>query len=179
VHGHWTIEVRNPDGTVATHREFENSLIKSTPSGLAGDYLLVAMLGRGLTPGAWQVRLSGPNGGLCPRGGQSGFCIIGELGGNIDSTNLLVTPTSYPSVGAGTFPPTLTLSGTVVSVPSAGTVAVVETDAFTCSGSSSPYGCLSTGGGSLFLQFTSAPVNPSVAVAAGQTLAVTVVFTFS
>jgi hypothetical protein len=26
VHGHWTIEVRDPDGTVATHREFENSL---------------------------------------------------------------------------------------------------------------------------------------------------------
>ena len=26
VHGHWTIEVRNPDGSVATHREFENSL---------------------------------------------------------------------------------------------------------------------------------------------------------
>jgi hypothetical protein len=26
VHGHWTIDVRNPDGTLAEHREFENSL---------------------------------------------------------------------------------------------------------------------------------------------------------
>ena len=26
VHGHWTIEVRNPDGKVVTHREFENAL---------------------------------------------------------------------------------------------------------------------------------------------------------
>lgn len=26
VHGHWTIEVRNPDGNLVTHREFENSL---------------------------------------------------------------------------------------------------------------------------------------------------------
>jgi hypothetical protein len=26
VHGHWIIDVRNPDGTLATHREFENSL---------------------------------------------------------------------------------------------------------------------------------------------------------
>ena len=26
VHGHWTIEVKNPDGSVATHHEFENSL---------------------------------------------------------------------------------------------------------------------------------------------------------
>jgi hypothetical protein len=30
VHGHWTIEVRNPDGTLAKHSEFENSL--ATPS---------------------------------------------------------------------------------------------------------------------------------------------------
>lgn len=29
VHGHWTIEVRDPDGRVATHREFENSFVDS------------------------------------------------------------------------------------------------------------------------------------------------------
>ena len=27
VHGHWTIEVRNPDGKVVTHTEFENVLV--------------------------------------------------------------------------------------------------------------------------------------------------------
>src|SRR6267378_4379919 len=27
VHGHWTIDVRNPDGTLVTHREFENAYI--------------------------------------------------------------------------------------------------------------------------------------------------------
>jgi len=27
VHGHWIIDVRNPDGTLATHRDFENSLV--------------------------------------------------------------------------------------------------------------------------------------------------------
>jgi hypothetical protein len=26
VHGHWTIDVKNPDGSVASHREFENAL---------------------------------------------------------------------------------------------------------------------------------------------------------
>src|SRR5271168_3514589 len=26
VHGHWTIDVKNPDGTVASHHEFENSI---------------------------------------------------------------------------------------------------------------------------------------------------------
>ena len=25
VHGHWTIEVRDPDGTLVTHREFEKA----------------------------------------------------------------------------------------------------------------------------------------------------------
>jgi len=27
VHGHWVIDVRNPDGTLAAHRDFENSLV--------------------------------------------------------------------------------------------------------------------------------------------------------
>ena len=27
VHGHWTIDIRNPDGTLAQHHEFENALI--------------------------------------------------------------------------------------------------------------------------------------------------------
>lgn len=27
LHGHWTVDVRNPDGALAAHREFENELI--------------------------------------------------------------------------------------------------------------------------------------------------------
>ena len=38
VHGHWTIDVRNPDGTLVTHREFENSLVQAGSSG-GGKYL--------------------------------------------------------------------------------------------------------------------------------------------
>jgi hypothetical protein len=36
VHGHWTIDVRNPNGTLASHREFENSLVGGTPDSGAG-----------------------------------------------------------------------------------------------------------------------------------------------
>src|SRR3989442_5421961 len=43
VHGHWTIEVRNPDGTLVTRREFENGLVGA--SGLA------QILARQKTPG--------------------------------------------------------------------------------------------------------------------------------
>ena len=41
VHGHWTITVRNPDGTIASTREFENALLEGTAGGAE---LLTALL---------------------------------------------------------------------------------------------------------------------------------------
>jgi hypothetical protein len=35
VHGHWTITVRNPDGTISSQHEFENALINQGAIGLA------------------------------------------------------------------------------------------------------------------------------------------------
>src|SRR5271154_6454109 len=58
VHGHWTIEVRNPDGSVATHREFENSLDYSTR--------LIAVMSHNTYFGAWGLRLSGAPSGSAP-----------------------------------------------------------------------------------------------------------------
>jgi hypothetical protein len=55
VHGHWTIEVRNPNGTLVTHREFENAL---TPS---GGLCLSFILTRNGTPGLWRIHLGGAN----------------------------------------------------------------------------------------------------------------------
>src|SRR5262245_35623432 len=31
VHGHWTIDVRNPDGSLASHNEFENAFMGHQP----------------------------------------------------------------------------------------------------------------------------------------------------
>ena len=42
VHGHWVIEVKNPDGKVTTRREFENSL--AGPNGSDGSNLLAGLL---------------------------------------------------------------------------------------------------------------------------------------
>jgi hypothetical protein len=53
VHGHWTIEVRNTDGTLAERREFDNSLM---PGGKA---LLVKLLARQSSMGGWDIRLIG------------------------------------------------------------------------------------------------------------------------
>jgi hypothetical protein len=52
VHGHWTIDVRNPDGTLATHNEFENAL---TPGG--ANILATEMGGFWAVDASWQVLL--------------------------------------------------------------------------------------------------------------------------
>src|SRR5258707_12036610 len=55
VHGHWTIEVLNPDGTLVTHREFENSLHPLAPPFLSN------LLSRQISPGLWSVLVGGPS----------------------------------------------------------------------------------------------------------------------
>jgi hypothetical protein len=49
VHGEWTIEVFDPDGKLAAHREFKNALLTS------GADHLVKVLGRQNAIGAWRV----------------------------------------------------------------------------------------------------------------------------
>ena len=74
VHGHWTIEVRNPNGTLARHVEFENSLDPGfqIPITLAGSssaailpggaaYLSGLMSGQAFAPaGSWGILLIAP-----------------------------------------------------------------------------------------------------------------------
>jgi len=55
VHGHWTIEVRNPDGTLVTHREFENALT------VPGAESLGVFLSRQSRPGLWSIFLTSPS----------------------------------------------------------------------------------------------------------------------
>ena len=49
VHGHWTIEVRNPDGTLVESREFENALVST------GDERIAEILARVWSVGGWMV----------------------------------------------------------------------------------------------------------------------------
>jgi hypothetical protein len=72
VHGHWTIDVRNPDGSTVRHVEFENSLDPgfSVPAATAtfpvpgGVQLLLSMLNGTASPslGNWGIMLVGPSG---------------------------------------------------------------------------------------------------------------------
>lgn len=64
VHGHWTIEVRNPDGKLVSHTEFENSLVQPD-----GPQNLAALLLGTEVPGGYFVYLTnGTNSfaGPCP-----------------------------------------------------------------------------------------------------------------
>src|SRR5882672_10037912 len=49
VHGHWIIEVKNPDGTRAQYREFDNHLLAE------GGAALSAILGQRLVPSTWLI----------------------------------------------------------------------------------------------------------------------------
>ena len=51
VHGHWTIDVRNPDGKLVSHREFENALT------VIGATSFANILGRQRTPYLWSILL--------------------------------------------------------------------------------------------------------------------------
>src|SRR5215467_3802180 len=51
VHGHWIIDVRNPDGTLASHHDFQNALLPS------GQQLLSYLISKGSSILTWDVRL--------------------------------------------------------------------------------------------------------------------------
>jgi hypothetical protein len=57
VHGWWTIEIRNRDGSVAKHVEFENALVVDGPAILAG------LLSGTMVAGSWELVIYGTSGG--------------------------------------------------------------------------------------------------------------------
>lgn len=80
VHGHWTIEVRNPDGTLIARREFENAL---TPEGAT---TLALVLGLKNMFGEWGITLKGDTNANQP-------CAFQDLGsGQLVPIPCLITP---------------------------------------------------------------------------------------
>jgi hypothetical protein len=78
VHGYWIIDVRNPDGKLAKHMEFENQLcttfVDPTSGGTVpgGDSTLAAMLSGSRAPGAWSIVFGTPELAQLPGGGPGG-----------------------------------------------------------------------------------------------------------
>ncbi len=216
VHGHWSIEVRNPDGSVDKHVEFENSLVTTNLSNMPGGAALLYELLNGsgafagsptLLAGGWALNLQAPSGASPP----CAFSIANEnstYGGLINSSltpSCFVTdvpsfcvqhttpPTSAPdcnqglqatlntlssstSIDAGAVssfptPSGFTLTGTILASQASGSIGVVEALAF--------INVPQKPGTSLAgFVFTSHSIS-TLTVAQGQSVSVTVTFSFS
>jgi hypothetical protein len=179
VHGHWSIEVRNPNGTVVTHREFENSLVIDNTC-CTGSGLLASVLGRALTVGPWEVRLSGNN-PVCAGNGEcwiseSPVCSIpifaspiGQSAANT-SCNLGVAMAQIQSNGKSTL--AMVLSGSTTASTS-GDFTFVQTWNLTGTGTTPLINVAGYG------PVTGAFLPSTVQVAAGQIIAVTVQISLS
>lgn len=200
VHGHWTIEVRNPDGAVVSHREFENAL--------NGPLTLASLLVGAIVPAGYQVNLTGSTtgngGGACSRTLLNGIVltscqILGSLGnpasGAVVCTSvetncfqtLNIAP-NLPEVG-GNFDGVLLTGTATASQP--GQIVAVSTNFLGCgfpasTGSysaalTSPAVCAAgTGSASLITtELTGTTLTTPVTVtSAGQTISVSVQISF-
>ena len=113
VHGHWTIDISDPDGTLVKHLEFENALQSAGAAWLAG------LLAGSAPRDRWTVGLLSTGGAdVCGPGGSPAPCSITEL-----STDLTVEVVSGD---------VLKLSGSV-NATNAGDVDLVSTFQDGCS----------------------------------------------
>lgn len=200
VHGHWTIEVRNPDGTVDKHLDFENGFCTlSNTIGVSaistGDLTLAGLLTGLSVPGPWQIQLASP---AVPGGAPVPAC--GKL---INTSNEFILDQSNATslvAGCGAVllcfpvltPPTLTsasngiiLSGqfTIPLGTSNTTITAVLTTMATCPSSNytrstctANSSILSPFSGTYLTGSGSVPAAPTVT--AGQTVAVSVQYSF-
>jgi hypothetical protein len=171
VHGHWIIEVRNPDGTVSTRREFENALVAP------GAGALSLLLAQQAVPGTWFVWI-GAN--PCIRLGNPTGCAMtnayGAQGGVPTEffPSLTVTaPTSGPNAGKVVFEGTATATN-----PAPSAINSVLTQLWMCPPTMlTGAGCRSAG--VVQANFTQATVTPAIPLVSGQIIQVTVIISFS
>jgi hypothetical protein len=170
VHGHWTMDVLDPDGSLVEHREFENSL----QSG--GKEILSHLLSRSVTPGKWTLYVSGGPIQPCVNNGNANTCYICEA--NDDNTgtayfkNLTLTRSGTGDLSK------LILSGSFTATNTS-SIHTVISFLVGCSGSTSPEACAGTVSNKIFgSEITRATITPNIAVQAGQQVQVTVELSF-
>jgi hypothetical protein len=161
VHGHWTIDIKDANGSLVARHEFENALQEPGALNIAN------FLGRVNAPGFWAVFLYGPVG--TPDCIPAGLpCILREnTSASTGSSPLTVSvPTTGPNQGK------LVLSGSFTS-PDARSFNRAISGVSLC-----PPGSPSCTTGTLGGNFTLKDF-PAIAVQAGQIVQVTVVISFS
>jgi hypothetical protein len=170
VHGHWTIVVKNPDGSVASHREFENALFQGD-----GDVVLAAILSRTSSTGMWAIELDGPTAAKPCHNGTSGVqCEILEPNGNLISGEEAFENLTMQL--AGTPKAQVILSGTAKSI-NGGQINLVSTFIGICNASVLPSSCGRYGSG--IHRLTMHTLTPPMTIVASQSINVTVTLSFS
>ena len=135
VHGHWTIEVRNPDGKVVSHTEFENAL--NVPQAILANVLT----GR-TTAGTWGIVLGTSNNTADPCGdSETAPCGIAQAGSveapvglaNCATANgcFATLQVGFAPIAQGATPNVIQLIGQV-PVNANSQIVYVETDLYTC-----------------------------------------------
>ncbi|SRR5258705_9382915 len=167
VHGQWTIDVKNPDGSFVSHHEFQNAL-----DGF-GALRLAEMLARLKSSGVWNIGLwqVGIARKPCPSY-FNGACVIGEVGSTDPEAQFKTMTVSVPASGPNQGK--LVLSGTA-TVEADGDIYTVYTDHGYCAGSVAPASCAAYRDST----FTRRDFASPIVVLAGQIVQVTVVISFS
>ena len=170
VHGHWTIEVRDPDSGLVERREFENALSPNA------DTVLARILAGISTVGHWQLVIDSSVSGNGPCGQA---CLILESSAPGAGSNLFKTLTvTAPFVGT-TNVGKLVFSGSATATNN-GQVNVVRTVNAYCEPTLAPStNCAGATSGAFNNAITFASISPAVSVSVGQQILVTVVIGFS
>jgi hypothetical protein len=169
VHGHWKIEIFEPDGTLVRSLEFENAFM--------GQGSLAVFLARGSTVGLWNIILmaDSPNPGPCEYDGGDVSCAITEPSNPNPGASLFKNlVVSRPSPGDW-----ISLSGSA-TVTNATTLTRVQTFVGSCLPTVAPASCImGLNGYATGAIFTITALAPSQPVLAGQIVQATVSLTFS
>ncbi len=174
VHGDWTIEVRNPDGTVVERREFENAF-----NGISGSLAISQFLSRTRSVGAWDIVLSKTTGlaadlPFLNSAGNSSFALLLESSYPYSEPNAFETLTvSSPTSGGDAYK--LLLTGTAIAQRN-GAINWVATRVVGLPGTVAP---ASTYEGAGQYSFTATELSSPVSLVTGQQLLVTVKISFS
>jgi hypothetical protein len=203
IYGQWVIEVKNPDGKVVEHREFDNSLVG--PNGVYGSNVLAGLISGFWTVGPWIINFDGtvspcstaPNpGGGCTIVSPNATTVVSGYPCSTSVATASPQPNCYATLvgslsgteavaGYGTVSPSFTLSGTAY-VDTSTSISNVSTLQEYCNpnlgnnaSTTAPSACLATNrGDTAVYAFTSATLGTPVPVSPGQTVDVTVTFSF-
>ena len=189
VHGQWTITIKNPDGSTAEKRQFQNSL-----NAITGSQILTYLISGQLVAGGMDVNLN--SGGQPPCPGLNGCYLYTGPASNYYYCLNSSDGTCYPNltIAVGVDPisskASLTLSGSIPATQT-GNITYVNTDLVGCNAdqegapptgaitSASPYVCSTNPHGFADPYPLTQTQVSAISVTSGQTIQVTVVITFS